>query len=118
MILGFCYGEEKRRKDNGAIFPLIDLKIDRDGCKRLIREAGWEVPDRSGCFICPFQRKLDWVAMQQNNPELFQRAVALEKNSKYSYHRTLKLEDWLKDDKDQSRIMDFEEYQHCICAND
>jgi len=118
MILGFCFGEEKRAvssRDNE--YPLISLKINRDGCKQIIRDVGWEVPDKSGCYICSFQKKMDWIAMQKNQPDLWQSAVDLEKNAKITFNKKA-LEDWLKDEREQGRILDFEEYQHCLCAYD
>lgn len=119
MILGFCYGEERRIKDQSAIYPLIELELDRESCKRIIRDVGWDVPDRSGCYICPFQRKLGWIAMQKNNPELFDKVVALEAKSKYSYDKELKLKDWLKNDMVTDRITPLDEYlgEHCLCVD-
>jgi len=124
-IIGFCKGEQRRANKRYGIeheeYPLIDLGIDREGCKKLIREHGWKVPERSGCFICPFQRKLTWLALKQNNPDLFQKAVSLEKNAKSGgciMEKDLHLEDWIKEQEKQERLMDFEDYQHCLCAID
>jgi len=66
-ILGIDYGEKHRayriekRNDRTVLFPLIDLKLDRDGCKALIEDFGWDPPVKSGCWFCPFQRKQQWI---------------------------------------------------------
>lgn len=122
-IIGFCEGEEGRtqrtHKLGEEIYPLIELGFNRDDCKRIIRESGWAIPEKSGCFICPFQRKNEWIAMMLNNKELWDKAVALEDNSNTTFRvDKIKLKDWLKDDKNQVRLVEFEGYQHCICMID
>lgn len=57
-------------------FPLIEANIDREGCAELIAGHGLEVPPKSGCYICSFQRVGEWRRLWQTHPDLF--AVALE----------------------------------------
>lgn len=84
-IVGIAW-DEVHRMNNGRwngytpIYPLVDRKLTRDGCKRIIREAGWPVPPKSGCAICPFQRKGQWKALRHNHPHIFARAIKLEEN--------------------------------------
>lgn len=115
-ILGISVDEKKRAKDTESIYPLIDMGMTREDCKRVIKEAGWQVPDKSGCYICPFKRKIDWISMQTNSPDLFQICVELERNAGFTFHDEKTLMRWLGDEKEQSRLMDFEEYQHCLCV--
>jgi hypothetical protein len=83
-LIGFCKGEEDRVKKNdcGSIMPLIDMGIDREGCKRIIAEAGLPIPIKSGCFFCPFQEAKSWLSILKNHPDYFAKAEALEKNGK------------------------------------
>ncbi|MDR7279891.1 phosphoadenosine phosphosulfate reductase [Catenuloplanes atrovinosus] len=37
-------------------YPLLDLRLDRSACLRIIREAGLPVPGKSACWFCPFTR--------------------------------------------------------------
>jgi len=128
MVIGFCKGEEKRVKNrHEAIYPLIDLGIDREGCKRLILEQGWTIPPKSGCFFCPFQPKKEWQALKENRPDLFDKAVELEKNCSRNIPNpfTEEIENpmYLYGDKpltrfnsSQQRLSPLDGYQHCLCG--
>lgn len=61
-------------------FPLIDRQLDREGCKRIINEAGLPLPIKSGCFYCPFQSKSGWISLKREHPDLFAIAVQIERN--------------------------------------
>ena len=66
-------------------FPFIEDGIERDGVTRILEEAGIGLPTyyewrtRSGCYFCFYQRKAEWVGLAERHPELFQRAVAIER---------------------------------------
>ena len=68
-----------------TVFPFIEDRIDRDGVMRILEEAGVGLPTyyewrtRSGCYFCFYQRKAEWVGLAERHPELFQRAVAIER---------------------------------------
>ncbi len=59
-------------------YPLLDLRLRRDECERIIKDAGLPVPPKSSCFFCPFRTVDAWRQQRQAEPELFARAVALE----------------------------------------
>ena len=88
QYLGIAYDEIERMKrsprdDVENVFPLVDAKITRDGCIELIREAGLPVPVKSGCFFCPFNNIDRWGWLYEEHRDLFDKAVALEENSKH-----------------------------------
>lgn len=58
--------------------PLVDRGIDRDRCIKIIRAEGLDVPRKSGCYICPFQRVSQWKELWERHPELYARAERLE----------------------------------------
>ena len=66
-------------------FPFIEDGIDRDGVMRILADAGIGLPTyyewrtRSGCYFCFYQRKAEWVGLAARHPELFERAVAIER---------------------------------------
>lgn len=60
-------------------YPLIDLHITRQECVRIITDAGLPRPPKSSCWFCPYKRMSEWRMMQAEEPELFAKAVALEK---------------------------------------
>ena len=66
-------------------FPFIEDGIDRDDVMRILEDAGIGVPTyyewrtRSGCYFCFYQRKAEWIGLADRHPELFDRAVAIER---------------------------------------
>ncbi len=68
-----------------TIFPFIEDDINHQGVINILDDAGINLPDyykwrtRSGCYFCFFQRKAEWVGLADNHPDLFERAVAIEK---------------------------------------
>ena len=59
-------------------YPLITLRLDRAACMGIIRCAGLPVPPKSSCWFCPYHSRQAWQEMRQSQPDLFDRAVALE----------------------------------------
>jgi hypothetical protein len=82
-VLGYAADEQKRADrcvTEDSEYPLISLGLDREGCKRVIRNAGLPVPCKSGCYICPFQSTRAWTHLYKEHPFYFLKAEALEKN--------------------------------------
>lgn len=61
-----------------AAYPLIDLRMSRNDCETVIRDAGMPVPPKSACFFCPFHRPQTWAEMRRDEPDLFAKSVHLE----------------------------------------
>lgn len=85
MYLGIAFDEIHRMKPSPRKYitnswPLIDLKITREECERIIRAKGWPVPVKSGCWFCPFQSQKDWAWLLKNHPYQYEMAIFLEKN--------------------------------------
>lgn len=59
-------------------YPLITLQLNRNDCVRIIQEAGLPVPPKSSCWFCPFHKLSVWRHMKNDEPALFDQAVALE----------------------------------------
>jgi len=84
VFIGFSYDEKKRVKryknESGYnyMYPLIDNRITRTGCIRIIREHRLKIPHRSNCYICPMQTKRELIELYLNHPKLFYKAVKLE----------------------------------------
>jgi len=76
-LVGISAEESKRMP--GTIRPLVDRGIDRDGCARIIADAGLPVPPRSSCWLCPFQRPIQWRYLYETHRDLYERAAALER---------------------------------------
>lgn len=67
-----------------VVYPLISigddtgLKMRRDDCARVIREAGLPVPPKSACWFCPFHTRAAWADLARQNPELFEASAEIE----------------------------------------
>ncbi len=60
------------------VYPLLDLRMRRTDCARLIVAAGLPVPPKSSCWFCPMHRPSAWQDQARDQPDLFQRACELE----------------------------------------
>lgn len=60
-------------------YPLLDLGLRRTDCQRVIREEGLPVPPKSSCYFCPFHTLDVWTDMRRDRPEVFARAVEVER---------------------------------------
>ncbi|MBT9175624.1 MAG: hypothetical protein DDT22_01308 [candidate division WS2 bacterium] len=82
-LIAFSLDEKHRGKPfPNRKYPLIESKIDREGCKRIIRKAGLKIPIKSGCFFCSFKQISDWERLYQKYPDLYERAMKIEENNK------------------------------------
>lgn len=61
-----------------VVYPLLELGLRRTDCQRIIRDAGLPVPPKSACWFCPMKRPSEWHELRRTQPELFDRACALE----------------------------------------
>ncbi len=50
-------------------YPLIDLKITRQGCKDWMKENGYPEPPRSACTFCPYHDNTEWQNVKANKEE-------------------------------------------------
>lgn len=84
MGLGISWDEAHRARHSSThkhiqiAYPLLDLRLTRNDCRRLITEAGLPMPPRSSCWFCPYHRLAVWSEMKRSVPELFRRSVELE----------------------------------------
>jgi len=66
-------------------YPFIEDGITRQYVINILSESGLGMPDyyewrsRSGCYFCFFQRRIEWVGLLKNHPDLFEQAAAYEK---------------------------------------
>lgn len=98
FYMGISYDEierihEPKQKGSGKYFfnayPLVDAKITRLGCVKIIEEHGWPVPIKSGCFFCPFTRKRAWERLFLHHENLYDRAIKVEQSDEYYPQYTL-----------------------------
>lgn len=69
-------------------FPLVEMGISRKDCEQIIRDFGWPLPVKSGCYLCPFQGGKEWDKLFYEHNDLFNDAMELEKRDiKYPTYR-------------------------------
>lgn len=90
--IGYDAGEE-RRKANAFVYDIQDTKYNkiyalidwgwyREDCIRKIQEYGLPLPGKSSCFFCPSMKKHEIKKLKKEHPELYSRAIGIERNAK------------------------------------
>ena len=89
--LGIRSDEEQRKgyittkKNVETVYPFIEDGINLQGVYKLLLDSDLGLPkyykwrSRSGCYFCFFQRRVEWVRLLENHPDLFAKAEAYEK---------------------------------------
>ena len=88
QYVGIGFDEVHRMRDSHEayvtnLYPLVDKRLTRQDCINLISEAGLPVPQKSGCYFCPFNSTDRWRRILERHPDLFAKAIELEENSKH-----------------------------------
>jgi len=60
-------------------WPLVEMRMSREDCKRWMRSNGYPEPPRSACSYCPFHSDKEWRRLKNDEPEAFAEAVRVEK---------------------------------------
>jgi len=124
VLLGIDASEKHRAVpgiDFECRYPLIEFGMTRNDCKRVIREVGWEVPPKSGCYICPFTSLSRFRWLLEAHPDLFMRAEELEKNNhkypEFTIKQGVKLEDLRKKRTTCTKQMTLEGEFACVMCH-
>jgi len=130
QYVGIDSGEAKRARisTNKGVenrYLLIEHEIDRQGCKDLIKKHGLKIPMKSGCYICPFQRRSQWKGLRIKHPELFCKTEQLEKRNMDYRVRNGKKKMFLSGSRknlrsivneDQMNLFPEDDYPPCQCG--
>ncbi|MBK8223044.1 MAG: phosphoadenosine phosphosulfate reductase family protein [Candidatus Obscuribacter sp.] len=79
-------GYVSTRPNIKPVFPFKEDGLVKADIIRILEESGIGIPkyyqwrSRSGCYFCFFQRKIEWVRLSEEHPDLFQKAVDYEQN--------------------------------------
>lgn len=80
-----------------AVYPFREDGLVREDIERILETSGVGMPSyyrwrtRSGCFFCFYQRKIEWVGLLENHPDLFQQAMAYEASGEYRWRPDISL---------------------------
>ena len=63
-------------------YPLIENKITVDEETKILKEKGFEIPPKSGCYLCPLKSNVKFKQLEVKHPELYENAKMIDMNSK------------------------------------
>jgi hypothetical protein len=78
-------------------YPLLDARLSRHDCSKIIAGAGLPQPPRSACWFCPFHSGEEWKRLQRKRPDLFEQACELEEMMQARRKKLGKDSVWLTD---------------------
>jgi hypothetical protein len=75
--------EASRQKDSRIDYirhrwPLIERGISRKDCLKWMETRGHPKPPRSACVFCPYHSNREWMRLQTEEPDEFERACRFE----------------------------------------
>ena len=91
-------------------YPFIEADIRKDDVIKILEESGLGLPkyyewrSRSGCFFCFFQRRIEWVGLLENHPDLYQKAIEYERideetGERYTWSQRESLEELMQPER-------------------
>ena len=103
MMIGITMDEIVRMKPSRVkyiqhIWPLVDLKMSRNDCKKWMLQNGYPEPPKSACLGCPYHDNRLWRKIRDESPEEWNELIEIDKQirkpSKFKgrqyMHRSLK----------------------------
>ena len=79
-MIGISLDEAHRMKPSlhkwiDNTYPLVDARLRRADCLKIVADAGLPKPERSACYFCPFHSTAEWKFLRDKYPAEFARAV-------------------------------------------
>ena len=62
-------------------YPLLDDKLTRRDCYKIINDFGFPEPPKSACYFCFNAKKKEIINLKGKHPELFDRMNEMEINA-------------------------------------
>src|SRR4029077_15230387 len=84
VMIGISTDEMSRANNRRSMpyetvtYPLLDLRLNRQACPRILDPVVLPIPPKSACWFCPFHSKATWQNMRTDDPDMFDRAAELE----------------------------------------
>ena len=85
QYIGISVNEAKRAKPSRDkwitnVFPLIEAGWNRQDCEEYLEREHPEFKvRRSSCYMCPYRSKADWQELKELEPELYDKALEMER---------------------------------------
>lgn len=117
MYIGIASDEFQRVRQSDVKYienryPFVDIEsTNRKGCIELLKKHNLFVPEKSGCWFCPFTKKANWIMLLKKYPSLFDKAIFLEENgSRFPefLFNTIPLRKLKESENNQSKLTNYE----------
>ena len=103
------------------MYPFREDGITKPDVFRILEESGIGIPEyyswrtRSGCYFCFFQRKAEWVGLQQNHPDLYEKAAEYEKTEtptggRYTWNGAESLDEMAEPRRQNAILAQYQKY--------
>ncbi len=125
-VIGYDAGEPHRVKDYADDkydfwYPLIEWGWRREECVQAITRERLPLPPKSSCFFCPASKKSEVIWLKDTHPDLFARAVAMERGAELQSIKGLG-RSWSWDalgraDDQQARLFADPPEMPCMCTD-
>lgn len=81
--IGISYDELIRMKPSRLTYiqhrwPLVEQRMDRNGCLKWCDERQYPRPSKSACTFCPYRSNAEWRALRSEDPEGFANAILVD----------------------------------------
>jgi hypothetical protein len=102
------------------VYPLREWRWGRRECNEICQSTFGYTPHKSACFYCPAMKKKEVIQLSKSHPDLFNRAVEMERNAAESLTtvkglgRNWSWEGLVKADASQARMMFDVVEPHCL----
>ncbi|MCY4582856.1 MAG: hypothetical protein OXE50_08710 [Chloroflexi bacterium] len=82
-MMGFSCEEVARIKPSrekwiDSVYPLMDARLYRPHCIRIVEDAGLGTPRKSACTFCPYHSDRYWAEMKRDDPKAFDHSVDVD----------------------------------------
>jgi len=82
--IGISLDEIQRMKESRDAWcvhrwPLIEKRMTRLECLAWMMNRGFPTPPRSACYFCPYHSNAEWLRLEREEPQEFQKAKAWER---------------------------------------
>ena len=87
-LMGISVEEASRMKPSRTRwvtneYPLVDARIDRNKCHRVIEEHGWPRTQKSSCTLCPFHSDSWFKDLKEKHPDLWDEVVEFDREIRF-----------------------------------
>jgi hypothetical protein len=90
VLIGISLDEAIRMKPSPHAWlknswPLVDMRVTRQGCIDWMERNGYPKPPRSACVFCPYKSDAEWISMKMSRPGDFAAAIKYERDLQFAF---------------------------------